>query len=216
MTSNAQNDTLIIKSTNDFELDGKGSSAAWDKAGWNVIPQRSNAGKVYQTKFKVLYSSTGIYFLFDCEDHIITSTMKEDFAKLYEEDVVEVFFWTDEDYPFYFEYEISPYNYELPIFVPNVKGDFFGWLPWQYEGAKRTRRATYINEVDGQVKGWIAEFFIPFALLKPMSNVPAKSGTKWRANLYRIDYDDGVSTWTWQPVRTNFHDYESFGVFIFE
>ena len=34
---------------------------------------------------------------------------------LWNEDVFEVFLWTDERYPVYFEYEISPLNHELPI-----------------------------------------------------------------------------------------------------
>ncbi len=32
--------------------------------------------------------------------------------------------------------------------------------------------------------------FVPFELLKPLANVPPKSGTRWRANFYRMDYDD--------------------------
>ena len=39
-------------------------------------------------------------------------------------DVFEVFLWTDEKQPIYFEYEISPLGYELPILVPNFGGKF--------------------------------------------------------------------------------------------
>jgi hypothetical protein len=60
--------------------------------------------------------------------------MQGDFLDLWNEDVVEAFFWTDESNPIYFEYELSPLNYELPILVPNNKGKFLGWLPWHYEG----------------------------------------------------------------------------------
>jgi len=41
-------------------------------------------------------------------------------------------------------------------------------------------------------------------------------GTRWRANFYRIDYDNNVSEWSWQPTRTNFHDYERFGTLLFQ
>jgi hypothetical protein len=162
-----------------------------------------------------LYSDSGIYCLFKCDDHKITATLKGDFLDLYNEDVVEVFFWTDEKMPVYFEYELSPLNYELPILVPNNKGDFFGWRPWHYEGERKTRHATHINGAD-EITSWTAEFFIPFALLKPMQNVPPKKGTQWRANFYRIDYDSGTSEWSWQKTRTNFHDYEKFGYIVFE
>lgn len=208
--------STTIKKSEDFEVNGKGNHQNWEMTDWITLTQRSNTQVDYSTKTKVLYSEKGIYFLFECEDKKIISTIREDNADLWEEDVVEVFFWTDEQHPFYFEYELSPYNFELPILVPNVDGDFLGWLPWHYEGDRKTRKATDIIKEDGEVRGWRAEFFIPFALLKPMSNVPPQSGTKWRANMYRIDYDKGMATWTWQPIRTNFHDYQRFGTFIFE
>jgi hypothetical protein len=115
------------------------------------------------------------------------------------------------------EYELSPLNFELPILVPKVKGDFLGWRPWHYEGERRTRHAAFIEKgKDGDtVLSWTAEFFIPFALLKPMSNVPPKKGTRWRANFYRLDYDNGQAGWTWRPTKKNFHEYERFGTLIF-
>jgi hypothetical protein len=100
--------------------------------------------------------------------------------------------------------------------VPNNKGYFLGWRPWHYEGNRRTKHATHINQNGDAATSWTGEFFIPYALLKPLTNVPPKPGTKWRANFYRIDHDNGDTEWTWQPVRTNFHDYERFGTLVFE
>lgn len=208
--------TLIIPQTPDFEVDGKGTSTHWAKTKWVSLAQRRKEGKIYTTDTKVLYSDTGIYFLFNCQDSLITSTLKEDFANLYLEDVVEVFLWTDESLPIYFEYEVSPHNYELPILVPNMKGTFLGWRPWHYEGERKTRHATHIETKNNIVTCWQAEFFIPYALLKPLNNVPPKKGTQWRANMYRIDYDDKSSTWSWQLTGPSFHDYKKFGTFIFD
>ena len=213
---NAQTDTLTVLHSEDFRLTGQGTYHGWENTEWISLPIREGGTLYYETKAKTLYSSTGIYFLFYCSDQHITATLDDDFDDLYNEDVVEVFLHTDESFPFYFEYELSPKNVELPIFVPNIDGDFFGWRPWHYEGERKTRRKTHILMKDGEVQGWMAEFFIPFALLKPMAKVPPVSGTIWRGNLYRIDYDEGVTHWTWQPIRTNFHDYERFGWFQFK
>ena len=214
--SSIENDNVLrIKRTSDFVITGDGNSQNWDSAKWITLPQRETGGAVYQTQIKLLYSDAGIYCLFKCDDKKITATLKGDFLDLYNEDVVEAFFWTDEKMPVYFEYELSPLNYELPILVPNNHGDFFGWKPWHYEGDRRTHHATHINGVN-EITSWTAEFFIPFALLKPMSNVPPKKGTHWRANFYRIDYDSGTSEWSWQKTRTSFHDYEKFGTILFE
>lgn len=212
---------VTVKKCKDFEITGNGSSANWNGTQWINIPLRTAIPEKYATKSKVLYSETGIYFLFDCVDKKLTATLKADNTNLYEEDVVEVFLWTSEDFPVYFEYEISPLNYELPIMVPNYKGRFYGWLPWHYDGERRTRHATSVTggkkESGASVSGWMAEFFIPFKLLTPLQQVPPVSGTKWRTNMYRIDYDHkGETTFSWQRTKTNFHDYNSYGTFIFE
>jgi hypothetical protein len=207
---------MHIKKTNDFQITGDGSAANWNSAQWATLPQRNNISAAYQTQIKLLYSDSGIYCLYRCEDKKITATLKEDFLDLWHEDVVEAFFWTDESTPIYFEYELSPLNYELPILIPNFKGDFLGWRPWHYEGNRKTKHATHINKNGDGTASWIAEFYIPYTLLKPLQNVPPTKGTKWRANFYRIDHDNGEAYWSWQLTRTNFHDYERFGTIVFD
>jgi Carbohydrate family 9 binding domain-like len=212
--------SVIIRKCTDFQVKGDGSSDAWNKTEWiKISPQGGNPG-LYETKAKVLYSGTGLYFLFRCEDKKLTSTMKADYLNLWEEDVVEVFLWPSEDFPVYFEYEISPMDYELPIIVPNYKGKFLGWLPWNYEGDKRTRHATSViggeKKSGASVTAWMTEFFIPYKLLAPLPKVPPQSGTRWRANLYRIDHDNGTAPFAWQKTTRTFHEYDRFGTFIFE
>jgi hypothetical protein len=208
--------TWLVKKTNDFTVTGDGSNANWKNADWLTLPQRNSSNVSYQTQIRLLYSDSGIYCLYKCEDKKITATFKEDFLDLWNEDVVEAFFWPDETTPLYFEYELSPLNYELPILVPNFKGNFLGWRPWHYEGSRKTQHATHVVMTDNSVTAWTAEFFIPYRLLKPLQNIPPKKGTKWRANFYRIDYDNGSTEWSWQVVHTNFHDYERFGTIVFE
>lgn len=206
--------TWKIYKTADFPVNGKGDAAAWKKIPFTSIP-KTKGNAHYTTQLKFLYSDSGIYCLYVLEDSLITSTLREDFADIYNEDVVECFFWTDERSTIYFEYELSPYNFELPIIVPNSNGVFYGWRPWHYEGNRKTRHATSFQQENGKVRGWTAEFFIPYTLLKPLMQVPPVKGTKWRANFYRIDYDHGMTRWELTPIRTNFHDYERFGYLEF-
>ena len=208
--------TITVKKTKDFSLTGLADAAAWKTTSFTKLQKKSTTGVNYSTQFKILYSDSGIYCLYICEDSLITSTLKEDFADLYNEDVVEAFFWPDEKSVLYFEYELSPWNYELPILVPNNNGKFLGWRPWHYEKERRTRHAASINKQAGKVVGWTAEFFIPYVLLSPLENVPPKAGTKWRANFYRIDYDKGGNYWSWKPTGLSFHEYKKFGTIIFE
>ena len=144
----------------------------------------------------------------------------KDNLDLWNEDVIEVFLWTDETYPLYFEYEISPLNYELALLVPNINGNFLGWIPWKYEGGRKIKHATSVrggDKASGEnITSWIAEFFIPYEILKPLDNVPPKKGSSWRVNMYRIDYDGGKSIWAWKEVTGTFHEYKKYGTLRFE
>ena len=219
--ASAQELPKLIRKSNDFQIDGKGSASEWEATGWMEIAQRTSNGPSLKTQAKVLYSEKGMYFLIECEDRKLTSTLTEDNTDLYNEDVVEVFLWTDEDYPLYFEYEISPMNYELVLIIPNFDGDFLGWIPWHYEGDRRVIHETSVKGGEkrsmAEVDSWTAEFFVPYELLNPLRNVPPKSGMEWRMNIYRMDYDTGTrDRWEWKPIKKNFHDYKLFGKIKFE
>ncbi|HEV8061864.1 MAG TPA: carbohydrate-binding family 9-like protein [Gemmataceae bacterium] len=212
---------LHVPSTDDFKVTGDGSAPAWQKATWQSLQARKKDNHPYEARFKLLYSKTGIYILFDGTDTQLTSTLKEDFTMIWTEDVYEAFFWPDESAGLYFEYEISPLGYELPIIVPNFNGTFMGWLPWFYMDKRRIQKATSVRggekKSGATVSGWSAEVFIPYELLKPLQNVPPKPGAQWRANFYRMDYDGGKnSAWDWSRVGPTFHDYTNFGTLIFD
>jgi len=211
---------LIVKKSADFTVTGDGRSENWAITDWVVIPLRTSSDEPLTTKAKILYSDTGIYFLFDCQDKKLSATMNADFLDLWKEDVVEIFLWPDENAPVYFEYEISPLNYELPILISNENGDLVRWQPFHYDADRKTSHLTSIQggekKSNALISGWTAEFFIPFKLLRPLNNILPKSGTKWRANMYRVDYDNKRASWSWQLTSKSFHDYEKFGTFIFE
>lgn len=211
---------LSVRPADDFDLSGTGEHGAWGRTEWTPLRRRQPDGHPYETRFKMLYSNTGLYFLMEGTDRILTATMNEDFMNLWNEDVFEVFLWTDERHPVYFEYEISPLNHELPILIPNFGGQFLGWRPWRYDRDRLTRKATSTlggpKQSHAAIQGWRAEFFIPYTLLNPLQNVPPKPGTRWRANFYRMDHDEGKRTqWDWAPVGDSFHEYEKFGELLF-
>lgn len=220
-TANAAVPELKVPRCDDFRVTGEGGADAWKKAEWVSIQTRPKSAHDYQTRFKVLYSKTGIYVLFDGADKQLTATKTEDYLDLWTEDVYECFFWPDEKHPVYFEYEISPLGFELPILVPNFDGQFLGWRPWMYSGSRKTRKAVSVRGGEpapkAAIAGWTAEVFIPYELLKPLANVPPQPGTVWRANFYRMDYDGGEhGSWDWARVGSSFHEYQRFGRLRFE
>lgn len=227
----------VVRHVDDFSVTGEGSASAWSRAEWVTLTRRSNPTLVpdYRTRAKLLYSDNGLYLLFDNVDHVVTATMQEHFQRLWQEDVIELFLWTDPTERTYFEYELSPLNRELPIIVDNVEGELTHWLPFFHSyGEDHPRKTVHKVSFRGlessndltempdsslsgaSISGWSAEVFIPFDLLRPLENERPSSGTTWRANLYRIDYDEGSVQWSWQPYRNNFHDIDQFGTLLFD
>ena len=211
----------IVRRTEDFELDGTGASPLWQQAEWLNLPATGGSPTAYRTRAKLLASATGLYTLFECDDRKLACSALRDGDELYNEDVVELFIWPDESRPIYFEYEMSPMAAELVLIIPNRGGEFMGWSPWQFKNERRTRRATSVRggpkSPGAPVEGWSAEVFVPYALLIGIAGQP-KPGTRWRANLCRIDYDTGrgvLHSWS-TGITNSFHAFEKFGTIEFE
>lgn len=210
-----------VPHVDDFALTGHGDAAAWRTAPWRPLTRVGDGPATYATRARMLWSDTGLYVLVDAEDQRISCTLTTDFADLFREDVVELFLHPHEAQSAYIELEISPLGVELPLLVTNHGGSFHGWLPWHYEGDRRIRKATSARggplAPGASVTGWTVEAFVPFALLRGLGNTPPESGTRWRANLYRIDTDeDPASQWAWcAETGSNFHDFKKFGTVIF-
>jgi len=217
----AQSAPLIVKSCSDFEPSGTGDNKEWNKAEWNNLAQLDTVGKIYPTKFKILYSAKGVYVLFKGDDDKISTKYDKDFDDLYNGDVFEVVFHTDPKTPIYFEYEVNQLNKELVLLIPNLNGRAYGWLPWRYEKERSVKKMVNIvggkSEMGATITSWSAELFFPYELLRPLGNLPPKSGTIWNANFYRLDYDTGKARrFAWSPVEKHFHEPGRFGVIQFE
>jgi hypothetical protein len=221
ITPDLSNPIMLVRRSDDFEVTGDGSNKNWNLTSWQALTEFGEAHSGYKTKAKMLYSQHGIYYLFDCEDDKLSCTKRHDNDLIYNEDVVEVFVWPNESHDLYFEYDLSPLGTELPLMVANNQGDFMGWLPWQYIGRRKVHKATAVRggskAPHAVVNGWTAEIFVPFALFEGFADRPT-SGTRWRANLYRLDYDNyPESRWGWSPkVGRSFHNFHQFGTIEFE
>lgn len=95
--------TITIKKIRDFPVTGAGSHESWNVTGWHELKPIGRGRLNYQTRTKILWSENGIYFLFECEDKILTCTITGHFKEIYLEDVIEVFLWPDETQVIYYD-----------------------------------------------------------------------------------------------------------------
>ena len=51
---------LSVRPADDFEVTGNGDHAAWQQANWVTLHRRQPDGHPYDSRFKTVYSSTGL------------------------------------------------------------------------------------------------------------------------------------------------------------
>ena len=213
----AQNSLPVVKCV-DFTITGKGSNSEWEKAGWNKLTKLDTGGTAYESKFKIMYSSKGIYLLFSGADNKITTKPYQDYENIFNGDVFEVFFHPDVKVPVYFEYEVNQLNKELILTLSKTAGGLFSWAPRGYRNDNDRAIKKMVNvvgdriEVNGSITFWSAEIFFPYGILGLLPGVPPASGTTWNANFCRLDYDSGnMIKWSWSPtIQSSFHELDKF------
>lgn len=219
--SSSVNEPLLVKKCHDFSIKDAALNPEWEKAKWHELSKLDGGGTDYKSQFKIMYSAKGIYVLFDGQDNKITTTFVNDFENLFEADVFEVFFHPDSQMPLYLEYEINQLEKELVLIIPNLNGKYAGWVPWHYEKDKCVIKKISVTggkmKPGSNIQSWRAELFFPYQLFSPLSNVPPVSGTTWKANFYRLDYDSGkMIKWAWAPIKHSFHEFEKYRTIRFE
>ena len=217
----APSDTFIVKKCSDFALTGNGNDPEWNKATWNALIKLDSGGENYKSRFKILYSATGIYLLFNGLDKKITTEYEQDFENLFRGDVFEAFFHTNPQIPMYLEYEINALNKELVLLIPNFNKKSYGWIPWHYSDQRLIKKMVSVSggkpEKNSPITEWSAELFFPYQIFQPLDRVPPASKTTWNANFYRLDYDHGKTVkYSWAPIERSFHEFEKYRMIQFE
>lgn len=213
---------LPVKACVDFSITGSGDNSEWNKATWNRLTKLDEGSEAYETLFKILHSSTGIYVLFQGVDTKITTQSYQDYEAIFNGDVFEVFFHPDPTVPVYFEYEVNPLDKELVLCISRQSGRMNSWIPWHRgpENGIVQKKVSIDGEkqVGSSIKSWKAEIFFPYGSLGLLPGVPPEPGSLWNANFCRLDYDTGTMIkWSWSPsIKSSFHELEAFLSIRFE
>jgi predicted TIM-barrel fold metal-dependent hydrolase len=172
----------------DFVPDGKVTEAEWAQATPFHLEQESVNGRAHpeiSSTCRVLWSDKFLYLAFENPYTELTDfgparpgERLDKGACLWDKDVVELFVAPDtKQLTHYTEYEWAPNNEALDLKLRRPDSDF-AWssgMEWKVV-------------VDAAKKVWIAEVRIPLAALTENDHSPLpQAGTRWRANLYRID-----------------------------
>jgi hypothetical protein len=168
-----------------------------------------------KTEVRGFWTDSDLYLLFICPykelNLWLPSDNSKDRLKLWDRDVVEIFLGDDwERIRHYREFEIAPTGDWVDLAIDLDKpGDEAKWNSgWQRQG-----------RIDEKNHIWYAAARVPW---HSVSEKPIMAGSKWRANLYRIDGlgEDPVRHFMcWQPTcvvnRDPNHVPEHFGTLVF-
>jgi len=168
-----------------------------------------------KTEVRGFWTDTDLYLLFICPYRVLNLFLPAQTAKarrgIWDRDVVEVFLGDDwENIRRYREFEIAPTGDWIDLAIdPDRRGADREWRSGWTTSAR----------IDEAAKVWYAAGRIP---LKSVSAKPVTAGTRWRANLYRIDGEGPDSQrrfMCWQPTcvtkRDPNHVPENFGTLVF-
>ncbi len=201
------------------QLNTNPNSATWKDARSAWIARDCSRTLDYpdlKTEIRGFWTDTDLYLLFICPYRTLNLFLpaQNDKARrgLWDRDVVEMFFGDDwENIRHYREYEIAPTADWIDLAIN---------LDDQTAGRGWTSGWTTTARIDEKAKIWYAACRIPLKSVREKQPVP---GTRWRANLYRIDGDGPDSQrrfMCWQPTcvtnRDPNHVPENFGTLVFE
>jgi len=177
--------------------------------------QRPGGLPALRTQVRGFWTSTHLYLLFSCPYNELNLFLPPlgggPRDKLWDRDVVEIFLgedWTRIGH--YREFEIAPTGDWIDLAI-DLDRDSYD-QSWR-SGWKTAAR------IDQAAHAWYAAVRIP---LSAVGSAPVKQGSKWRANLYRIEGqgpDARRHFLCWQPTcvvhRDPNHVPENFGTLVF-
>lgn len=192
----------------DFKPDGRLNENAWSQAVPFHLEQQSGDGKArpeISTTCRALWSDRFLYLAYESPFTALSDFGKpkkderlDKDAALWDRDVVELFCAPDPTkLTHYTEYEWAPNNEALDLRIRRPDFDF-GWssgMEWKVR-------------VDRSRKVWTCEVRIP---LSALHDTKPAAGTRWRANLYRIDRANQAFLASNPVLSGSFHTPDRFG-----
>lgn len=204
----------------------------WDGPAWRDVPpveianfRPESSAHRPQTQCKLLYSSGGLFGLFQVHDRYVRCIRTEFQDEVYKDSCVE-FFVQPNAKKGYFNFEFNCGGTLRASYVtdPTRLGDGLKeFVPLDAKDDKGILRYHSLPQtVEPEITEttvWSLEFYLPFEILEEhVGELGAIEGQAWRANFYKCGDESSHPHWaTWAPVPVvNFHLPENFGYVRFK
>ena len=205
-----------------IRIDGRHEESAWDiseeltgfSAFWDKKPGHTS------TAARLLWDNDYLYFTADMEDYDLYADQTQHNGMLWLNDVFEIFLKPSANKPAYYEFEVSPNNTNLEMFLPSRgAGGYMRFAKLTNIGIETAvRRRGTLNNFHDKDGGWTVEGRIPWSGFQSTGGKP-KPGMKWKFALCRFDYswtlEQPEQTSTAPLTKPDFHRHEEYGDLTF-
>lgn len=201
-------------------IDGFLAESDWRRAKWVVLRKNDSGGPTQSTgKFALLWDSQNLYLGYDFEDLNILSTITTRDARLWIQDVAEIFITPFESERVYYEFQFSPLKNwrDVVVLHRGLEHRINPLSEWNASVRLQVRVKGTLQNNQDRDQGWALEAAIPFEDLWLAPNIPPKPGDTWHMNVFRIDYGlEMAELSAWIPtLGPSFHTPSRFGVLVF-
>lgn len=230
---------IAQKTTEKITIDGKAEEESWAKAEWSqhFIDIEGIKKPKYNTRFKMLWDETYMYYYVEMEEPHVWATLKQRDTVIFYNNDFEIFWDPNGDTHNYYEFEVNAFNTIWDLFLtkpyrePNAAMD-----SWDIQGVKSAVIVNgTLNDPRDIDKGWQLEIAIPWAAFRTsfgQNNIPVNDF--WRVNFSRVNWDFELKNgeygrkkaangkflpeynWVWSPQGViNMHEPEKWGYVYF-
>lgn len=225
-----------------INIDGQGNDIVWESTKWSSTFVNINDIGIepnLDTKFKMLWDSTYLYFYVEMEEPHIWANLKQRDTIIFWDNDIELFLDPIGDTHNYYEIEVNANNTVWDLLLTRAYRDGGRAINnWDLNGSKfavhiqgTLNDPTYIDDY------WSVEAALPWSVLKELNDTGRmpKPGDTWRMNYSRVQWDTEVvngkyiklkddktgklkreHNWSWSRQRViNMHEPELWGQILF-
>jgi hypothetical protein len=182
------------------------------------VKHNSGDKATQNTMVSLSWDDENLYLAYRSVDYkIVGSNQKKDSQIFRADDLVEIFIDVDGDGQNYVEIGVNAFSTNYDMIINCVSPECGGWktsIDFDIEGLEAVSKIT--------AEGFSTEIKIPFISLEKIQNgnfAKPKSGTKWKGNVFRINYGNETEYIALQPYKSlefGFHQPKEFAVFEFK
>lgn len=206
----------VHKTTDKIVTDGDLSDWKTPFLGPFII-HNTNKEAAQGTMVSLSWNDDNLYIAYRSSDSKIVGSQQEKDSPIFStDDLVEIFIDADGDGKNYVEIGVNAFSSYYDMLLKCISRECGGWktkMTFDIEGFEAKSKIV--------TEGYNTEIKIPFSSLEKIQNGKFKkpdTGTKWKGNIFRIDYGNGTEYLAVQPynsMKFGFHQPGEFAVFEF-